>query len=409
MNVLLVTDVYRPLCTSAANQIYDLAQAFAKAGHQVSIIIPTSKQSQPVIFTQQEGIELVRVKAWQTKDVNYLRRTFAEWINPIVMWYRLRTNQIFTARQYQGIIWYSPSIFWGPLIASLKKHFKSPSYLILRDIFPDWALDLGLIKPGLLYQFFMWAQHNQNCQANVIGLQSPNNLTYFRIRNSTLEAKLEVLWNWAEKIPESACTIDFSQTKLAGRKIFVYAGNMGLAQGMETLIEFVGVMKQDRRVGFAFVGRGSEVERLKKLVVSMNLDNALFFDEIDPSQIPGLYRQCFFGLITLDRRQSTHNIPGKFLSYLQAGLPVIAFVNPGNDLIDLIADHQLGQCFINEDLASISEQIEVIYKQYQADLGLAERCRQVNKQYFAASSACNLITKALQDLNFGKSSKELQP
>lgn len=399
MNVLLVTDAYPPMRTSAANQIYDLAQAFATAGNEVSIIIPDSEQSYPVYISHENGVQLIRVKAWQTKDVNYLRRTFAEWMNPFVMWHRLRANPIFSFQQYQGIVWYSPSIFWAPLIARLKAYFKSPSYLILRDIFPDWALDLGLIKPGLAYRFFKQVEQDQYGQADVIGVQSPNNLTYFKKHNPNINAKLEVLWNWVGNSIETPCSIDLSKTPLAGRKIFVYAGNMGVAQGMDTLMNLVSAMRNDRGLGFVFVGRGSEVEQLKKQVLSQQLDNTLFFDEIDPTQIPGLYRQCAFGLIALDRRHSTHNIPGKFISYVQAGLPVIAFVNSGNDLVELIAQHQLGQAFIDQDIASLSGKIGMLCEQYQADAGLADRARTLAKDYFAASSACKTITRSLQDLS----------
>jgi len=62
----------------------------------------------------------------------------------------------------------------------------------------------------------------------------------------------------------------------------------------------------------------------------------LFYDEIDPDEIPGLYAQCHVGIVALDPRHKTHNIPGKFLSYMQSGLPVLASINPGNDLVELI-------------------------------------------------------------------------
>jgi hypothetical protein len=168
---------------------------------------------------------------------------------------------------------------------------------------------------------------------------------------------------------------------------------------MDTLMNLVKAMKDDRGLGFVFVGRGSEVEQLKKQVLSEKLDNTLFFDEIDPTQIPGLYRQCAFGLIALDRRHSTHNIPGKFISYVQAGLPVIAFVNSGNDLVELIAQHRLGQAFIDEDIASLSGRIGMLCEQYQVDTGLADRARALAKDYFAAPSACKTITRSLVDLS----------
>ena len=88
-------------------------------------------------------------------------------------------------------------------------------------------------------------------------------------------------------------------------------------------------------MGFLFVGRGSDAQTLRTEARALGLTNVVFFDEIDPDEIPGLYAQCDIGLVSLDRRHKTHNIPGKFLSYMRSGLPVLASVNPGNDILKL--------------------------------------------------------------------------
>ena len=88
-------------------------------------------------------------------------------------------------------------------------------------------------------------------------------------------------------------------------------------------------------VGFVFVGRGTDLVRLKTQSEHRELTNILFFDEIEPDEIPGLYAQCDIGLLSLDKKHKTHNIPGKFLSYMRAGLPVLASVNKDNDIIRL--------------------------------------------------------------------------
>src|SRR5204863_2592464 len=80
-------------------------------------------------------------------------------------------------------------------------------------------------------------------------------------------------------------------------------------------------------------------------VASRGLTNTLFFDEIDSCEMPGLLSQCFIGLLTLDPRHKTHNIPGKFLTYLRAGLPVLARVNPGTDLAYLINNEGVGRAY----------------------------------------------------------------
>ncbi len=112
---------------------------------------------------------------------------------------------------------------------------------------------------------------------------------------------------------------------------------------MNILLDLAGKLRQRTDVGFLFVGRGSESVRLKTLAKDRKLDNVLFYDEIHPDEIPDLYSQCSAGIVALDPRHKSHNIPGKFLTYMQSGLPVLANVNAGNDLAQMIRDEQVGQ------------------------------------------------------------------
>ena len=113
--------------------------------------------------------------------------------------------------------------------------------------------------------------------------------------------------------------------------MFVYAGNMGIAQGMDVLLDLAEKLRSRKDVGFLFVGRGSDAARLQSIAAQKQLDNVVFFDEIDPDGIPDLYAQCHAGIVALDSRHKSHNIPGKFLTYMQNGMPVLACVNSGND------------------------------------------------------------------------------
>jgi hypothetical protein len=116
---------------------------------------------------------------------------------------------------------------------------------------------------------------------------------------------------------------------------------MGIAQGMGDLLLLAEALLDRSDIGFLFIGRGSDMEFLKLDARKRGLVNTVFCDEIEADEIPSLYAQCHVGLIALDARHKTHNIPGKFISYLEAGLPVAACVNSGNDLIDIIQKNAL--------------------------------------------------------------------
>lgn len=387
----MVTDAYPPMRTSCAVQMYDLAQAFIEEGHQVTIITPSSTQKERVHITRHEGVRLIQVKAFETKDINYVSRTLAEFINPFLIWHKLKKCPEFLKTQYDGIIWYSPTIFWGPLIKRLKQQYGVRAYLILRDIFPDWALDLGLIKKGVIYKFLKAVELFQYQQADVIGVQSLNNLTYFKGKNPNLTAEIEVLWNWIGETKETPCSIDLSKTTLAGRKIFIYAGNMGPAQAVQKLVHLAEIMRGLNDVGFVFVGRGSEVEHLKTLVKQFKLDNCLFFNEIDSAEIPGLLRQCAVGMISLDSRHNAHNIPGKFVVYLKSGLPIIGVVNKGNDLISLVGENNLGILFEDQlSPACFHMAVDLLDELAKNDV-ISTRCNKFALSFFSPKTAENFI------------------
>jgi glycosyltransferase involved in cell wall biosynthesis len=118
---------------------------------------------------------------------------------------------------------------------------------------------------------------------------------------------------------------------------------MGVAQGVDTLLMLAASMRKNPDIGFVFVGRGTEFKRMQSFIRDQGLDNTLLLDEIDPDEIPALYMQCHIGIVALDSQHKTHNIPGKFVSYMLAGLPVLAKINPGNDLVKLIESEGVGK------------------------------------------------------------------
>src|SRR5205085_9476462 len=120
----------------------------------------------------------------------------------------------------------------------------------------------------------------------------------------------------------------------------------------------IGTLRNRSDIGFLFVGRGSEFARLQAEKTSRALDNVLFFDEIDSSEIPGLLGQCHVGLVALHPDHKTHNIPGKFVSYVQYGLPVLARVNAGTDLERLIEDEGVGRVYAGNSVSELKRLAE---------------------------------------------------
>jgi glycosyltransferase involved in cell wall biosynthesis len=127
----------------------------------------------------------------------------------------------------------------------------------------------------------------------------------------------------------------------------------------------------------------------------MKLDNILFYDEIHPDEILDLYSQCSVGIVALDFRHRSHNIPGKFLTYMQCGLPVLANISAGNDLAKIIRDEQVGQVCENNHIDELLQMVQKLLVQIDSDINLSNRCISLFKREFSVEKAVQQIVAAL--------------
>jgi len=347
MRITIIADSFPPLKNSAAVLVFSLAEALASLDNEVLVITPSSEIDEPFLEEDFEVFKVLRLRCGEIKS----HSKFVRGIQELSLFFSLpRALKKTDFKSYDPnlIIWYSPSIFFGSLVKSLK-HTSNTSYLILRDIVPQWLVDIGLMSKGLSYYLLRWFELYQYHQADIIGVQSPGNLIYVENLDLPNLQKLEVLSNWMPSISTQFKILDLerananlARTKLAGRKVLIYAGNLGEAQGVENLAQFLFCMRNDHQLGFLIIGRGSNKVWLQEFIDSKGLTNVLMLDEIDLATLNMYYQQSVAGLVFLDPSHQSHNIPGKFISYLGAGLPVIACVNANNDLVSIINNCGLG-------------------------------------------------------------------
>jgi len=391
MHFLIVADSFFPSKNSTAVQITHLAKELFNQGHEVTLFIPTSDINSSYSIEEFDYAKIIFIKIPFLKTSKNIIRALAELLMPFLMIKLIKKNDLFNFK-IDGLIWYSPSIFHGHLIRYIKKISNAKAYLIIRDIFPEWAVDLKLMNKGLIYYFFKLVEKYQYKQADIIGVQSPGNLKYFISSANKQNFSLEVLNNWLLKdLKKRECSISLNKSKLKGRKIFIYAGNMGVAQGMNILIDLANSFSSNHDIGFVFVGRGASMKALQDKAGKLKLENTLFFDEIHPDEIPSLYDQCSVGLISLDLRHKSHNIPGKFLTYMQSALPVLASVNPENDLIDIIKFSKVGSVSSNGVLANLRNNADKILYELESTNNYETNCTKLFNERYSAEKIVNQI------------------
>jgi hypothetical protein len=254
----------------------------------------------------------------------------------------------------------------------------------LRDIFPTWAIDLGLIhKWSLPTYVFKLVENYQYRQASVIGVQARANIQYLKSKNR-LPARVEMLNNWTfDAGVEVKSTTVSKQLPVTGRK-FIYAGNMGLAQDMMSAITLATVFKQDENLQLILIGSGDQKDQIVQLAHESNLNNIHFFDQVSPEELTDLYKECSGGIIFLSTRHTTHNIPGKFISYVSAGLPVFAIVNPGNEIVEFMEKAKVGLACEENTYEVIEHGWRVFWDKLQAGDYSRSNCLTLAREQFDA-------------------------
>lgn len=196
MRLCLIIDDYMPHSTRVgAKMIHDLAIELLQKGHTPIVITPHFKKTLPRLVKEEiEGVKVWRFRSGRIKDVNKITRAFNESLLSIRAW--LAINSQIKDYTFDGIIFYSPSIFFGPLVSKIKSRCGCTSYLILRDFFPQWAVDSKLIQEdSYIEKYFRYFEKITYDSANTIGVMSENNLKLFN-KNTKNRYTTSILRNW---------------------------------------------------------------------------------------------------------------------------------------------------------------------------------------------------------------------
>ena len=352
MKICLIVDDYMSYSIKvAAKMMHELACEYIKQGYKVTVVTPNPKLKAKYEIKYLDGVQIVYFKSGKIKNVNKIKRAINETILSYNAWNNC--NKFFRNNPHDLIVYYSPSIFFGSLVNKLKKLWNVKSYLILRDLFPQWAIDNKILKEkSLITKYFKYFEKVNYNAADTIGLMSNKNLEWFQDYYKT-DKKCEVLYNWANTNTNDNDNVSVVSNKykkqldLKDKIVFFYGGNMGHAQDMLNLVRLAKRMQKYDEVHFVFVGAGDEVELIKDTIKKDNILNITLLASVNQEEFKIMLREFDVGLFTLNKYHKTHNFPGKLLGYLVEGLPILGSINPGNDLKDIVDEYQAGLISVN--------------------------------------------------------------
>ncbi len=353
MNLLLVTDSYPPEIRSASHLMLELAQELRRRSHQVTVITtwPEYNLDQDEAprdfkeFETEDGINIIRVKTLPHHNVNYLVRGLSQLLMPVQFLFKLRKYKI----KPDAVVVYSPPLPLA-LVGSWLRRKGARNLLNVQDLFPQNAIDLGILTSNIQIKFFQAIERYAYQTADVVTVHSEGNRKMVLQQHPDLGSKLQLLHNWVDidhhsyqDESPSRMQVDFRKKwNIKQKHIAVFAGVMGPSQYLELILGVAERLQDQKDLLFLLVGDGKEKEKLQSLAKEKNLNNVQFEGFISRDVYPDLLKVCSIGLVCLSPQNKTPVVPGKILGHMASGLPVVAFLHTASDGHAMIAEAKCG-------------------------------------------------------------------
>lgn len=399
MNLLYLSTVF-PTEQQGATIYTDLAEALQKAGYQITVAVADHTADGITRLGTERNLSVLRVHTAPYYNVNFMRKGIATYLLPRQMIRAIRKH--IGAQAFDLILFESPPVTLSKTAAWTMKYFKCPSFLMLKDLFPQNGADLGLYRSGGLLEKVFRAQEKRLYQcATGIGCMSEANRQYLLKHHPELpEKKLLIFPNTKSFHPLVPKNIAFPLRKAYGipedAVVFLFGGNLGRPQALDFLTETMISLKEEKKIFFALVGRGSEKAKAKSRLEKAGYQNYRMIENLPREKYEAFVRECDVGLILLDYRFTIPNYPSRILSYMECGMPVLAATDRVTDIGDTIRESGCGTAVYSDDITLFAAQIRQMAKDgdMRRKMGLAGR--RYAEQHFDVSVSVQKITEFLE-------------
>lgn len=377
----------------------DLIHALLKNGHEVYAVGALERTEQAQTYLAEEmGCHVLRVKIGKNKKANLIEKGLTTLLLP--------RNYISAIKKHFGdvkfdlVLYPTPPVTHVDTVAYIKKRDNAKSYLLLKDIFPQNAVDIGMMtKSGpksIIYRHFRRQEKKLYALSDRIGCMSQANVDYILKYNPEIDpAKVEICPNAIEVqdmsiSPEDRAAIREKYGIPADKKVFIYGGNLGKPQGIPFLMECLKQQAENPDAYFLIVGGGTEYKKLEAWFAETKPANAKLLQRLPKEDYDRMVAACDVGMIFLDHRFTIPNFPSRLLAYLQAGLPVLACTDPNTDIGKVITEGGFGWWCESNDPAAFSRCVDNALRSDLPAMGAAGYSY-LSKNYTAEKAAQTIL------------------
>ncbi len=327
----------------------DLLKTFVRNGHSVYVVSPVEKRNNKrTHFIIKDNTFILKPRIGNTQKTNLIEKG----ISVLTLEFILKQNiKKFTSdKKFDLILYTTPPITFFSVVKYIKERDNAAAYLLLKDIFPQNAVDLGMLSTkgvkGILYRYFRKKEKNLYKVSDYIGCLSQANIEYLIKHNQELKSKpIEVCPNSIE--PSEAKSINKNSVRkqfdIPENVItFIYGGNLGKPQDIDFVIECLKKNLEFDDRYFVICGSGTEYYKLERFMTENSPRNMKLINGLPKPQFDVLVSACDIGLVFLDHRFTIPNFPSRLLSYMEYSMPTLACTDSSTDLGRIIESENLG-------------------------------------------------------------------
>lgn len=331
-------------CIEKSGIYTDLLRKFRDSGYDVYIVTPHERsQRLPTVLKEVDGVHILGVKTLNLQKTSIIEKGVGQVL--VEGQYKRAIKKYLSGIKFDLVLYSTPPITFPKVISFLKKrnpHAKT--YLLLKDIFPQNAVDIGMMTTsgikGVLYRFFRKKEKRLYSLSDYIGCMSPANVEYLLKHNPEVDrTKVEVAPNSLELTPDDNDNLKEKKVKIrekygipVDKPVFIYGGNLGKPQGIPFLIDCLNANSSRNDCFFVIVGSGTELPRLQKWYEEKQPKCVKIMSKLPKDEYDEFVQTCEVGLIFLDHRFTIPNYPSRLLSYLEYKMPVLCATDPNTDM-----------------------------------------------------------------------------
>lgn len=349
MNILFLT-MTKVLSIESRGIYTDLMRKFRDEEHNVYIVAPSERrEGRKTCVIEEKRVKILLVRTLNVQKTNVIEKGIGQ--VSIEFLYKRAIKKYFAGVCFDLILYSTPPITFPKVIEYVKKaNPAAKTYLLLKDIFPQNAVDMGMLSKsgmkGILYKFFRAKEKKLYELSDYIGCMSPANVQYVLKHNSEISVdRVEVAPNSLELL-ETGKNMDKSVlTKYnipIDKPIFIYGGNLGVPQGIPFLIQCLEANADRGDCHFVVVGTGTYYQKLSDWWKERKPMAVTVMKGLPKEDYDRLVQACQVGLIFLDYRFTIPNFPSRLLSYLEYKMPVIACTDPNCDTGSIAEENGFG-------------------------------------------------------------------